>query len=156
MTRARLSVPVHPKRLERELTPAEVAMLIAIGDVLIPASPTMPAPSQIEDFAGWLNRAMLALPHAFVTITGALADFAQAAAEVDAVSVRALSDSEPATFQAVSTVIAGAYLMVPDVRRRIGYPGQERNHPRFDEAADELATGIMDPVLGRGHFNLRS
>jgi hypothetical protein len=43
-----------------------------------------------------------------------------------------------------------AYLMIPEVRTAIGYPGQRRHHPQFDEAANQITDGILDPVVERG------
>jgi hypothetical protein len=50
----------------------------------------------------------------------------------------------------VSAVLAGAYLMVPEIRAAIGYPGQHRSHPPFDLAVEEIMDGILDPVIERG------
>ena len=37
--------------------------------------------------------------------------------------------------------------MQPQVLTAISYPGQHRNPPPFDAAANELASGILDKVL---------
>jgi len=47
-------------------------------------------------------------------------------------------------------VIAGAWLLIPAVRERIGYPGQRRDPARLEEAADQISDGILDPVIARG------
>ena len=52
-------------------------------------------------------------------------------------------------FQPLSAVVAGAWLPMPAVRER-RYPGQRRDPAPFDQAANEIGSGILDPVLARG------
>jgi hypothetical protein len=52
----------------------------------------------------------------------------------------------------LSAVLAGAYLLVPEVKSAVGYPGQRRDPAGLEEAVDEISDGILDPVLERGHF----
>ena len=54
------------------------------------------------------------------------------------------------TFDPLSSIIAGAYFMTPQVKELIGYPGQHRDPAGLEDAANELETGILDPVLERG------
>jgi hypothetical protein len=61
-----------------------------------------------------------------------------------------MSADQPDHFMVLSSVIAGAYLMVPEVRSQIGYPGQGNAAPGLTEAADQLEGGILDPVIARG------
>ena len=97
-----------------------------------------------------LGIALAARADAFEVIVQQLAS-AQRADDLG-VWLRDLHDREQAAFQALSTVAAGAYLMVPAVRAALRYPGQPRSLPRHDEAADDIGDGILDPVLERGHF----
>ena len=150
---ARLSVP-RAFAAPRALTEAEVRALRVIADVLIPAAGSAPgscpAATDEPDFDACLRRAVDARADAFSSITAVLAAVGGASpADVDA-AMRSLHGSEPAVFQALSAVIAGAWLLTPTVRARIGYPGQRRDPARFDEAADQLADGILDPVIDRG------
>ena len=64
--------------------------------------------------------------------------------------LRELSRTDPDIFGKLSTVLAGAYLLVPEVKKAIGYPGQVRRYPPFDEAAEQILSGILDPVIARG------
>ncbi len=66
--------------------------------------------------------------------------------------LRALHAEQPEQFQALSAVVAGAWLLIPAVRARIGYPGQRRDPARLEEAADQISDGILDPVLDRGRI----
>jgi hypothetical protein len=145
----RLSVPrkfVAP----RQLTSAEVSTLRAIADVLIPASDDSPAATSEPDFDAWLGRAVDARADAFGAITAFLGQLDGATAEAVDQALRALDSEQPEQFQALSAVVAGAWLLTPTVRDRIGYPGQRRDPARFDEAIDELSDGILDAVIARG------
>jgi hypothetical protein len=145
----RLSVPAR-FAAPRALTPAEVATLRAIADVLIPAAGDNPAATAEPDFDRWLLRAVDARADAFELIVTFLAQLDGAApAEIDA-ALRRLSAEQPSQFQPLSAVVAGAWLMVPQVRARIGYPGQRRDPARLEEAADQISDGILDAVIARG------
>ena len=142
------SVPPYRDRPPRPLTDAERSALVAVADVLIAPSAGLPAPSAAPDYGRWLDRAMAARRDVLEDVVQAALELGSAP-DLDA-AVRALADSDPARFQQLSTVVAGAYLLLPAVRREIGYAGQERKHPRFDEAAEEIMDGILDPVIERG------
>jgi hypothetical protein len=145
----RLSVP--PKfAAPRPLTASEIATLRAIADVLVPATGDNPAATAEPDFDTWLMRAVNARADAFGAITSILAQLDGAApAAIDRV-LRGLNEEQPGQFQALSAVVVGAWLLVPTVRARIGYPGQRRDPARLEEAADQISDGILDPVIARG------
>jgi hypothetical protein len=146
---SRLSVP--PKfAAPRPLTRAEVATLRAIADVLIPAAGGNPAATSEPDFNTWLGRAVDARADAFGAMTAFLARLDGAEPEVLEQALRALDAEQPAQFQALSAVVAGAWLLTPTVRARIGYPGQRHDPAHLEEAADQLSDGILAPVIARG------
>jgi hypothetical protein len=143
----RLSVP--PKfAAPQQLTAAEISTLRAIADVLIPASGDDPAATAEPDFDSWLIRAVNARADAFDAIITVLARLDGADAIDQA--LRALHAEQPGQFQALSAAVAGAWLLAPAVRARIGYPGQRRDPARLEEAADQISDGILDPVIARG------
>lgn len=145
----RLSVP--PKFTSpRPLTTAEIGTLRAIADVLIPAAGGNPHATAEPDFDRWLLRAIDARADAFGDITAILARLDGAEPEAIDKELRTLHVKQPSQFQALSAVIAGAWLMVPAVRARIGYPGQRRDPARLEEAADQITDGILDAVIARG------
>jgi len=147
----RLSVP--PKfAAPRQLTRAEVGTLLAIAYVLIPAAGDNPAATAEPDFEAWLARAIDARADAFDAITVFVAQIDGATPEVIDQKLRALHAEQPEQFQALSAVVAGAWLLIPAVRARIGYPGQRRDPARLEEAADQISDGILDPVLDRGRI----
>lgn len=147
-TPQRISVPATAE-LPRDLTEAERSALVTIADTLCPGSNGIASPSAQPAFTHQLNVALAARADAF----DAIVDSLQRIPHGDPSEwLRALHDREPDAFQALSTVVAGAYLLVPEVRTALGYPGQPRSLARDDDAVNDLEDGILDPVLDRGHF----
>lgn len=144
-----LSVPVAAV-LPRDFTPSELRTLNAIADVLIPASDEDPAPTSEPGFEQSLLVAANARADAFDAVAAVLDRLTGADDATIDRELRALSDADPDVFQPLSSIVAGAWLLLPAVRDRIGYPGQGRNVAPFDQIADELSTGILDPVIDRG------
>jgi hypothetical protein len=146
----RLSMPATTKRLPRELTGRELRGLRRAADVLIPPSGPNLGASQARGFEQSLERALIARVEAFELIA-AEGDRLSTLTDAElAADLRRLAATDPTAFQPLSTVLAGAYLLLPEVRTAIGYPGQHRSHPQFDEAANEIMDGILDPVINRG------
>jgi hypothetical protein len=144
------SVPRHETAPPRPLTDAERATLLAAADALIPAGPGVPSAAAAPGYTAWLDRALAARTDAFdgiVVAAGRLHDV-HGPELLDA--LRRMSTEEPDAFHGLSAVLAGAYLMIPEVRAAIGYPGQIRHPAAFDAAADEIMSGILDPVIERG------
>jgi hypothetical protein len=146
----RLSVPPPCMKPPRDLTYAELEVYGKIADTLCPGKNGIRSPSSYPEFPAWLAVAVAARSDAFDMIVGLLKS-AAAQHDLDA-WLRALHEEDPVAFQALSTVAAGAFLMIPAIRQAIRYPGQGRNVPKIEEAADQLGDGILDPVIGRGHF----
>jgi hypothetical protein len=146
----RLSVPSPRREPPRALTPSERATAAQIADVLcVGGSTEVDSPSDNEDFQSWLDLAVATRSDAFELFVATLL---QAESESDLYAwLRRVDIESPETFALLSTVLAGAYLMTPQVRQYVGYPGQHRNPPRLEQAADELSDGILDPVLERGY-----
>ncbi|QIZ37783.1 hypothetical protein [Saccharopolyspora sp. ASAGF58] len=147
----RLSVPPVRKTLPRPLTAAEQERYLAIADVLCCGNEEVPPPSRCPEFAAKLEIALATRSDAFDTITAALAE---APTSRDGLEhwLRRMHDEDSSAFTVLSTVAAGAYLMVPAIRAAVGYPGQRRDPAGLEEAADQIGDGILDPVLERGHF----
>jgi hypothetical protein len=146
----RLSVPPKITRLDPPLTALERATLHRVADTLIPSTDADPAPTSLDEFDDWLDRAVAARAEQAGQLRSTLANLA----DVDAANLwdalKTLDRSSPEDFQVLSAIVAGAYLMHPTIKELIGYPGQHANPPGFSEAADQLADGILDPVIDRG------
>jgi len=142
----RLTVPPHP------LTAPQRAVLLAVADILIPEFGENPKASAAPGYEAWLDRSMAARADSLETLSQILDELA-GSADIDLDErLRGLHAAGDGRFHLLSSVVAGAYLMVPEVQRLIGYPGQHASLPRIDEAAEELSDGILDPVLARGHI----
>jgi hypothetical protein len=145
-----LSSPRHRTVPPRELTAEEAADLTRIADLLIPGTDTDPAPSSADGFQDALRLALAARSDAFELLLAFALTLRDRGDAEALVRLRAAHEAESPAFQALSTVVAGAYLLLPQIRRNIGYPGQPRDVPRVDEAADQIGDGILDPILERG------
>lgn len=145
----KLSVPPLRKRLPRALSIEEVEAATRIGDVLIHGDSQLGPPGSFGEFPQHLDVALAARVDSFDLF---VQHVAKAPAHHLAAWVRQCHDDSPETFQILSTVLAGAYLLIPAVRTGIGYPGQHKDPAGLEEAVDQLSDGIMDPVIERGHF----
>ena len=144
------SVPPRHSAPPRPLGDEERRTLLAVAEVLIPDVPGRPAASAAPDYSFWLDRALAARSDAFeeiMELIGRLRDVEPVGLPAE---LRTISETQPAGFQALSSVLAGAYLMVPAIRRAINYPGKQARPAAFDEAAEEIMSGILDPVIERG------
>lgn len=152
MSIERLSVPA-PVSPPRKLTDTETSALRAIADVLIPAGANgEPAATDEPRFDSTLQTAINARADAFDALTKFLAGIDPDHPDEVSRVLRDAEQHEPEIFQPVSAIVAGAWLLLPAVRERIGYPGQQRNLAPLDQIADELSTGILDPVMERGYI----
>jgi hypothetical protein len=127
------------------LTQEERDVLYDVADVLIPATDTMPALRTADADGEWLDRAVAAradllpaLRQSLHTLSG-IHDLA--------IALRGLHGNDRATFNVLTTFVAGSYYMVPRVRELIGYPGQRRAPAPIDLAANELSDEIFEGAL---------
>jgi hypothetical protein len=146
-----LSVPPRG-RIPRPLTETEGGTLRRVADALVPARGDIPAASAEPGFADSLALALDARSDAFEPICMALAALAATPQPDLFTRLHELSVEEPETFQALSTVIAGAWLLTPGARERIGYSGLRSDKAGLEDAIDDL-TGLLDPVLERAEHS---
>lgn len=110
----------------------------------------MPSASNAPDIHHWLEVALAARRDAFDEVLRHAVIFGRLDPAARENELRRLRSEDPDAFEPLASVLAGAFLMVPEVREAIGYPGQEKSFPPFDLAAEELRSGILDPVIARG------
>jgi hypothetical protein len=146
-----LSVPPR-RRIPRPLTETECGTLARVADALVPARGDMPAAAAEPGFADSLALALDARSDAFEPICTALAALAATPQRDLFARLHDLSVAEPDTFQALSTVVAGAWLLTPGARERIGYRGLRSDKAGLEDAIDDL-TGLLDPVLERAEHS---
>ena len=113
---------------------AQRRTLAGLADQLIPAEDDMPAASQ----AGVAGRGLDELLASRPDLADDLRSLLDAAAGVDPAEAIRLYQAAPdgAAMAILSTVVPGAYYLDPDIRARIGYPGQQ-------------AIAIPDPSMDR-------
>ena len=146
----RLSVP--GARPQPALTPGQLATLLRVADQLLPGRPGVdPAPSAVPDIESLVNVAVRARAESADVLLETV-DVLGRIDDADALdhALRRLDAEQPAAFQLLSAVVVGAYLLSPEVRDLIGYPGQGPHPAPVDQAAEELSDGILDAVIARG------
>jgi hypothetical protein len=148
----RLSVPVRNTRPPRQLNEDELATLLRVADCLIPAAGPNPKASDAENYPKYLDLALAARGDAFANVIAAIAKLSDVATEDLRQTLKDMWATDKATFDPLSAILAGAYFMTPQVMALIGYPGQHRDPAGLEDAANELETGILDPVLERGRI----
>ena len=149
----RLSVPRRTTTPPRELSPEQWATLHRIADCLVPARGDDPSATQAPDYDQWLDRCIAARREDIELLVSTLERLVQLnGVDLDQALRRLHADDAEGRFHLVSSIVAGAYLAGDEIRRRISYPGQFRQPAKVDDAANELADGILDPVLNRGHI----
>ena len=149
-TTQRLSVPPRIARPPRPITDAESAALLRVADCLIPESGPNPKASDAADYLPYLHLALAARCDVFEAVVASALSLRDVPDDDLWAALRTMWAQDQAAFDQMSTVLAGAYFMSPQVKTLIGYPGQHRDPAGFEDAANELETGILDPVLERG------
>lgn len=144
----RLSGPERA-RAPRHLDATERSTLARVADSLIPETIFSPAPSTEPDFWDKIDVALDARADAFASITSLLGALAAVPAAGMLDNLEVLENDDPTLFGQISTVVAGAWLLTAATRERIGYHGPESNKAGLEEAADDISSGILDPVLER-------
>jgi hypothetical protein len=120
---------------------------VAIADVLIPAYGDLPAASG-ADVGGQPLDHILTLrddlkPDFFRGLRTAVGKPPEGAA-------RALNQSDPKALAAIGLVASAVYYMNPEVRKKIGYPGQDRSPIDPNAPAEYLRDNLLQPVISRG------
>lgn len=135
-----MTEPQSPPALDRPT-------LAALADVLIPAADGMPSASEAGAAGEWLDEVLRVRGDLEAPLHGLLerARGVDPAAEVDR-----LGREEPEAFEALATAVAGAYFLNPEVRRLIGYPGQERRPIEPEDPPDYEQDGLLASVIERG------
>jgi hypothetical protein len=144
----RLSVPRWRKTSPKNLSAAQRSTLHKIADQLVPAAGDNPLATHAPDFDQWLDRYIAARRDAIDLLLSTLDQLADAdGTELDRALRQLHAGDSEGRFHLISSIVAGAYLAGDHIRQLVGYPGQLRQPAKVDDAANELAGGILDPVL---------
>jgi hypothetical protein len=123
------------------------ATLAALADVLIPSA------SQAGVAGHWLDEVLTALPEVAAPLATLLLD---CAGQAPAAAVGRLQRDDPASFDLLCTVVAGAYFLNPAVRQQIGYPGQQAVPIQAESPPDYEQDGLLASVISRGPIYRRT
>jgi hypothetical protein len=148
----RLSIPRRVNVTGRRLDEDEWETLLAVADALVPGSETDPTCSGAPDYGSWLRRALAARAEHFTVVVEAVASLSEVRGDDLRAALKAMSERQEDAFAVLSSVVVGAYVMVPEVRGLIGYPGQSRHPIGVEEAFEQLEDGILDRVIDRGQI----
>jgi hypothetical protein len=66
-----------------------------------------------------------------------------------------LNRERQSVFYPLSLLVLGIYIYSPELKESLGYPAPHQNYAELFDAADELASGILDPVVERGSIYTR-
>jgi len=139
-------VAIRRRPMAPTLTPSERAVLAHAADLLIPASGPMPAASHTDVDRSASEQVLSLRPDLVEPLKRVLA-----LGEVRAWSEVAMMLDDIATLGgaerlALLTVVAGAYYLDPDVRRFLGYPGQEARPVNPLEYPQYVEEGLLERV----------
>lgn len=123
-------------------------VLLHTADVLIPEGAGRPNATAAPGYESQLAICLEARRDVVHEIAEVLAGLLE---ESDLESaLRRMDVEQPDRLEILGNLAAAAYFMVPEVASTTGYVAPHRNPAAYDEAVDELATGILDPVIDRG------
>jgi hypothetical protein len=123
------------------------ALFAAMADLLIPSGGGMPSASEAGVAARWLDEVLRVRPDFGAPLAAVIAD---AGGADPADGLARLRNSDPAGFGVLAEVVAGAYFLNPDVRKAIGYGGQQQVPIVAETPPDYEQDGLLASVVARG------
>lgn len=130
-----------------EITAEVRERLAHVADVLIPAGAGLPAARAAEVHAGLLDEVARVRPDLIPALVEALDVLGDTP---DLASVDRLAADAPQAYEALTLVVAGAYLMSPKVTGPLGYTFAETRVVDPRDTLDAVSEGLLDPVKARG------
>jgi len=116
--------------------------LAAIADCIIPRTDEMPSASDVG-LSDLLQRKLTRYRPDLLATVGEI--LRQETTQPPEIFIERLAIEKPQDFQQLFQAVAGAYYLSPEVRRRIGYPGQEAlTLPRDGIGVEDLLEGLLD------------
>lgn len=124
------------------------AVLAALADVLIPAAAGMPAAGEVDVAGAGLDTVLRVRPDLEPAL---LALARELDGEAPYAALARLERERPEDLATLLTALAGAYYLDREVRRRLGYPGQEALVvDAYSDLEVYIEEGLLNPVLERG------
>lgn len=146
----RLSVSRPSSAPPRAFTEVELQTLRTIADTLIPPQGEFRSGSAVSKFDQLITKAAAILDKHFHLVTGLLEELRLTPETEMWERLKKLEAEDGEGFYVLSTLIAGAYIYSDEMKSELNYPAPHRNPPDLFDAADELSSGILDPVIERG------
>lgn len=130
---------------------ANKAILSSVIDALIPSFEAMPSASEAEVVSHWANEVLNIRHDLRESLFRALRVLDKLESNEAKEKLNALQKQDPEAFNALGVVVAGGYFLNPDIREKIGYPGQIcRDDYEAEEEMGYVSDGLLAPVLSRG------
>lgn len=129
------------------LSDDELQRLRAVAVALIPGDGTSPPADEVPDFERLLSDAGAALGIGISSLRRAMSRLPES---IDWASLSRFAIEDQGAFREVTSVASGAYFMSPAVLASLGYPTGPRSAAPFDLAAEEISSGILEPVIAGG------
>jgi hypothetical protein len=118
-----------------------------LADALIPAAHDMPAAGEVGVADRQLDKVLAVRPDLGEPLARAVADADPADYEA---SLARLRERDREAHDALLLVVVGGYYIDADVRRRLGYDGQQPVEVRPEIIPNYVEEGLIDPLLARG------
>lgn len=133
-----------------ELSPSARQRFSLIADVLIPRALGMPAASDVDIAGAMLDHVLKLRPDLIVNFRRAI-EFEKVdnAASAERAAI-VMNERDPTALTALGVVAIAIYYMHPDVRKLLGYPGQESRPVLPYEEDDWQTDPLLTPVVERG------
>ena len=126
------------------LNEKQVATYALLADVLIPSAEGMPSASEADVPTVWILKALEYRPDLKDTFLAALDSCAD---QDPSDSLQRLNEDDTVSFDAVGVLTSGAYFLNPEIKSRIGYPGQQPVPAKDDS---ETYLDLLAAVAERG------
>ena len=126
---------------------AERAVFGRMAEVMLPGTDTMPSAGRAGVPGPGLDEVLAARPDLIEPLGRALRDL-DGSFSLEALAGYLSVDEE--AYSALTLCVAAAYYLSPEVRDRIGYPGQEARSFDPYEYVAWIDEGLLDPVTERG------
>lgn len=127
--------------------------LAGLADRLIAGGAGLPSASAADVHGMWIDRALAARPDLLPIVLEVIDEKGGPGDVLDG-----LCERDRPKFNAFAFAISGAYLINPQIRQLLGFPGPiPAKNPAFpDEAQSYLEDGLLDPVINRGPIYRRT
>lgn len=129
------------------LSDQERAVFAKMADYLIPEGEGMPSAVKVGAAGPLLDKV---LSYRTDLVEALLRGLRQVSDMDGKAGAAHLGEHDPGAFHALSLAASGGYYMSEEVRRLIGYPGQESRPFDPHGTTDYLDDGLLQPVIDRG------